>query len=221
MGEGTQSARVLALWTRAEPTSPASFAMDEPLSPARSERDVHVPAFRHQPADLLSLVAPLRSARPEHPGRSLASPTPPAATGLERRSGAGCARSAPGISSLVQGQAGGTALPQRASSFHFHGGSHPRRSEAPRGVDRSTGGGRSTQTTEETARSALGLAESLVLGPFSNPAIWCNSTPKNRGRGAVWCGNTSPRAMWSRSGMCWKRTNGPLRWSRRTSWTPL
>src|SRR5580700_6311560 len=117
MGEGTQSARALALWVRAEPTGPASLAVDDSLPSQRSQRRLHCPAFRHQSADLLSLVAPLRPARSQPPRRSFASPTPTAATDLVGRAGADRARSAPGISSLGQGQARRAAPPQGLWSF--------------------------------------------------------------------------------------------------------
>ncbi len=60
MGEGTQSARALGLWVRAEPTGPASVAVDEPLPSTRPQRGLHLPAFRDHAADLLSLVAAVR-----------------------------------------------------------------------------------------------------------------------------------------------------------------
>src|SRR5579863_2381068 len=163
MGEGTPSARALALGVRAEPTGPAALAMDGSLPSKRSQRCLHLPAFRHQSADLLSLVAAVRSARSHPPGRSLALSASSSAADLDRRASPSGARAAPGVSSLGQGQAGGAASPQRFAPFPFHGGSHLGRSEAPRRVGRSAASSRSAKATQEDARTAMGLQKAPFL----------------------------------------------------------
>ncbi len=81
-GEATPCARALALG--AAQGGPNSVGLDRFLSKPRAERRVHLPPLRDQPADLLSLVVPLRPATPHHAGESLSPPTPGASGDLDR-----------------------------------------------------------------------------------------------------------------------------------------
>jgi hypothetical protein len=148
---------------RAEPTGLAALAVDDPLSPTGPQRGFHLSAFRDRAADLLSLVAAVRSARPHQPGRSLASSASSSAADLDRGTSPSGARSSPRVSPLGQGQAGRAAPAQRLAPFHFHGGSHPGRSEAPRRVGRSAASRRSAKATEEDARAPVGLSKAPFL----------------------------------------------------------
>src|SRR5208282_3972661 len=117
----------------------------------------------YQPTDVLSLVAPLRSARSRQPGRSFAPPAALSSTDLDV--GAGGARGAPAaaISPLGQRQAGRPAPQRWAAHFHFDGRSHPRPPETARRVARTTPFRRRGRSAAAVTPSSLGHSQAQTL----------------------------------------------------------
>src|SRR5438094_126141 len=83
--------------------------MDVVLLLQRTECRTHLPPFRYQPTDLLSLETKIRSPRPDHPGRAFAPAAPATQTHLVGGTGRTGAGSAQAVSALGQRQAGGAA----------------------------------------------------------------------------------------------------------------
>ena len=74
--------------------------MDVVLLLQRTECRTHLPPFRYQPTDLLSLETKIRSPRPDHPGRAFAPAAPGTQTHLVGGTGRTGAGSAQAVSAL-------------------------------------------------------------------------------------------------------------------------
>src|ERR1700690_4352237 len=120
--EDTESKTVGSHGTGAEPRSPASAEVDEPLSTAGSQRELCLPALWNQSAEFLSLVETVRPAGSLHLGRAVASTAASEASDLEAKNGGSSAGPAAEVSSLGQGQVGCFTSSGRLFGFDFHGG---------------------------------------------------------------------------------------------------
>src|SRR5438132_5324225 len=91
--------------------------MDVVLLLQRTECRTHLPPFRYQPTDLLSLETKIRSPRPDHPGRAFAPAAPGTQTHLVGGTGRTGAGSAQAVSALGQRQAGGASAEKNSAPF--------------------------------------------------------------------------------------------------------
>src|SRR5882762_5994089 len=118
-----------------------------------------LPPLRDQPADILSLEAALRPPRRDDLGRALASAAQRAPTHLGTGIGRTRFVSAPAVSALGQGQAGGAARPREVPRLHLHGGTHSGLWEAARGASRTAQAGPAATAAAESAKAAMGHSQ--------------------------------------------------------------
>src|SRR6266481_690321 len=139
--------------------SARTAAMDAVLCLQWAKCGAHLPPFRDQPTNILSLEAALRPSRSAHSGRALAS----AAQRAPAHLGTGVGRtrfvSAPAVSALGQGQAGGAARPREVPHLHLHGGTHPGLLEAARGASQTAQAGPAAPGAAEIAKTAMGHSQ--------------------------------------------------------------
>src|SRR6267378_6917560 len=146
-------------WGNLKLGSARTAAMDAVLCLQCAKCGADLPPLRDQPTDVLSLEAALRPSRSAHSGRALAS----AAQRAPAHLGTGIGRtrfvSAPAVSALGQGQAGGAARPRKVPRLHLHGGTHSGLWEAARGASRTAQAGPAAAGAAEIAKTAMGHSQ--------------------------------------------------------------
>src|SRR6266849_4955229 len=144
---------------KVKPGGAGTSSVDVVVLLQRSGCGTDLPAFRHQPADLLSLEAALRPPRAGHAGRAFASASPGTPADLGAGYGAACSRTPHAISALGQGQTGGAAAPREMHNFDIDGRTHSRTLETARRAARAASSRGPAHSAAQTAQASVGHSE--------------------------------------------------------------